>query len=144
METKSRKSCLHLNMPLFQTTLNQVHRVLRSPNRVARPVPIRRGAIDLILLVCVEMNDGGGFNVGHRELMSHYEWRGRREEKGGESETILEADALFYLTGTSPRVDFDEKGPRHYLNWRAVKFYCTVFQYDHVLIVARDEQSRHR
>ena len=54
----------HLNMSLLQTTLDQIHRALECP---LRPVPTRQGATILILLVCVDIiNGGGGFNVGHR------------------------------------------------------------------------------
>lgn len=58
---------LHLNMPLLQTSLDWIGRTLRSSNPV-RPVPVRRGPVILVLLNRVDVNDGGSFSVGHREL----------------------------------------------------------------------------
>lgn len=78
MGMTSRRLYSHLNVPLFQTALDQIYLIQRSPNRVG-PVPIRRGAVVLLLLVRVDIVDDGGFNVGHHELMG--DWK--KEERNG-------------------------------------------------------------
>lgn len=77
MGTTSRRLYSHLNMPLFQTALDQIYLIQRPPHRVG-PIPIRR-AVALLLLVCVDIVDEGGFNVGHHELMG--DWK--KEERNG-------------------------------------------------------------
>ena len=101
-------------MSLLQTALDQINRILRSPSLVC-PIPIRRGTVILILPVCVDINGGGGFDVGHRELRSRREVRRKKRKGDGGSEMLLKITVLFYFT----EVTFSKHSPRAHNNeWK--------------------------